>query len=61
MSAATAFREQRLFREALPKESTPTRIWELVRDQVPVKDRKGKEAAAARAWDAQGGDLTTRL
>ena len=40
----TAYREQRLFRDALPGESTPTRIWLLVRKKIDPADA----AAAAR-------------
>jgi hypothetical protein len=43
-SVPTAYREQRLFREALPGESTPTRIWESVRKKIDAADA----AAAAR-------------
>jgi hypothetical protein len=43
-SVPTAYREQRLFREALPGESTPTRIWESVRKKVDAADA----VAAAR-------------
>jgi hypothetical protein len=43
-SIPTGYREQRLFREALPGESTPTRIWELVRKKIDTADA----AAAAR-------------
>lgn len=43
-SIPTAYREQRQFREALPGESTPTRIWLLVRKKIDPAD----PAAAAR-------------
>lgn len=51
MSAAKAFREQRLFRDALPGESTPTRIWDQTKhdlaSQVDLKDPAQKDKAAA--------------
>ena len=37
-SRAKAFREQQLFREALPGEDTPTRIWEQARVYVEAKN-----------------------
>ena len=43
-SERTAFREQALFREAMPDEDTPTRLWLAVRAQIDAKDK----AAPAR-------------
>jgi hypothetical protein len=43
-SNPTAYRDQRLFREAMPGESTPTRLWERVRGKIDTSDT----AAAAR-------------
>ena len=37
MSRAKAFKEQKLFRLALPGEETPTRLWALARTKVDVK------------------------
>jgi hypothetical protein len=37
-SVPTAYREQKLFREALPGQTTPTLIWERVREQVDAAD-----------------------
>ena len=40
-SYATAYREQKLFREALPGETTPTRIWkDAKRQHASVRDAK---------------------
>ena len=48
-SAATAYREQRLFREALRDDTaTPTPIWEQARSQLDAKDETRKELAAAK-------------
>ena len=37
-SVPTAYREQKLFREALPGQMTPTAIWENVRGQLDATD-----------------------
>jgi hypothetical protein len=48
-SAATGYREQRLFREAMRDETaTPTAIWEQVRGQLDAKDRKRADRSAAK-------------
>jgi hypothetical protein len=51
MSAAKAFREQRLFRDALDDEPTPTRIWDQAKhdlaSQVDLKDPTQKDKAVA--------------
>jgi len=44
VSVPTAYRDQKLFREALPGESTPTRIWKSVRTKLNTAD----DAAPAR-------------
>lgn len=38
-STATAYREFEAFRLAFPGEATPTRLWSVIRDQVPARDR----------------------
>jgi hypothetical protein len=43
-SIPTAYRDQRLFREAFPGESTPSRIWESLHGKIDTAD----PAAAAR-------------
>ena len=52
-SIPTAYRDQRLFREALPGESTPTRIWEAVRKKIDTAD----DAAAARLGNVSADKL----
>jgi hypothetical protein len=43
-SVPTAYRDQRIFRRALPDEQTPTRLWESARTRIDVDD----SAAVAR-------------
>jgi hypothetical protein len=45
-SHRSAYREQALFRKGLPDDATPTRIWELAREQL--RDRDDDDVAAAQ-------------
>jgi hypothetical protein len=47
-SYPTAYREQKLFREAMPGQDTPTELWEQVRAQVRGKSKKDKDMVAAK-------------
>src|SRR4051812_3591087 len=46
-SVRTTYRELALFREGLPGETDPTRIWQLIRDQVPPDPEEGPAVLAA--------------
>jgi hypothetical protein len=47
-SHPTAYREQRLFREAMSGQQTPTELWESVRGQVNVKRKNDLDVGAAK-------------
>ena len=52
-SYPTAYREQKLFREAMPGHDTPTELWEEVRAQVRGKSKRDLDLAAAKLATVQ--------
>src|SRR3954467_13409522 len=46
-SERSTYRELALFRKGLPGEPDPTRIWELIRAQVPADDEEGPAVLGA--------------